>query len=45
MNKRTMKKGALTEMRISMRSRNRLLTLLLAFAMVFTGMGIGSWEK
>ena len=30
-------------MRISMRSRNRLLTLLLAFAMVFTGMGIGSW--
>ncbi len=30
-------------MRTSVRSRNRLLTLLLAFAMVFTGMGIGSW--
>ena len=29
-------------MRTSVRSRNRLLTLLLAFAMVFTGMGIGS---
>ena len=29
-------------MRTSVRSRNRLLTLLLAFAVVFTGMGIGS---